>query len=223
MAILPTPATYAAFCAAAIALILTPGPDTIYVLTRGVQSRGAGLWSALGIATGVLLHTAAATLGLAALFRAVPSARQVVTYAGAAYLVYLGVQAVRNDEFAAATDGGTTVDGSQTTATADRAATDDATGSGSFRRGVLVNALNPEVALFFLAFLPGFAGGGPDATARMALLGGTYAGLTAIYLGGVAVASGRAGRLLSSRTAATRLNYLGGGVLIALGIFVAIG
>ena len=180
MAMLPTPATYAAFCAAAIALILTPGPDTVYVLTRGVQSRGAGVRSALGIATGVLLHTAAAT------------------------------------------DGGTTVDGSQTTATADRAATDDATDSGSFRRGVLVNALNPEVALFFLAFLPGFAGGGPDATARMALLGGTYAGLTAIYLGGVAVASGRAGRLLSSRTAATRLNYLGGGVLIALGVALAV-
>jgi threonine/homoserine/homoserine lactone efflux protein len=158
----------------------------------------------------VLLHTAAATMGLAALFRTVPAARRVVTYAGGVYLVYLGVQAVRTDQFGSVgTDAG-----------ADDAA---AAGSGSFRRGVLVNALNPEVALFFLAFLPGFAGTGPDAPARMALLGATYAGLTAVYLGGVAVASGLSGRFLSSATTATRLNWLGGAVLIALGIFVAVG
>ena len=180
------------------------------MLTRGVQSRGAGLRSALGIATGVLLHTAAATVGLAALFRTVPAARRVVTYAGAVYLVYLGVQAVRTDEF----------ESMRTDAGADDTA---APGSGSFRRGILVNALNPEVALFFLAFLPGFAGPGPDAPARIALLGATYAGLTAVYLGGVAIASGRAGGVLSSATTATRLNWISGAVLIALGVFVAVG
>ncbi|MFB6089648.1 MAG: LysE family translocator [Halobellus sp.] len=203
MSPLPDLPTFLAFCAAAVALILTPGPDTMYVLTRGIQSRRAGVRSAFGVATGVLFHTAVATLGLAALLRAAPVAYRVVKYAGAAYLVYLGVQAIRNDEF----DAGDAAAGAA---------------SGSFRRGVLVNALNPKVALFFLAFLPGFAGSGPDSPARMLFLGATYAALTAVYLGGVAVASGRAGTLLSSSRATSRLSWLGGGAMIALGAALAV-
>ncbi|WP_435183932.1 LysE family translocator [Halobellus sp. EA9] len=203
MALFPELPTFLAFCAAAVALILTPGPDTMYVLTRGIQSRAAGVRSALGISTGVLFHIAVATLGLAALLRAAPVAYRAVKYAGAVYLVYLGVQAIRNDEFGSAD------------AAAEPAA-------GSFRRGVLVNALNPKVALFFLAFLPGFAGSGPDSPVRMLLLGATYAALTAVYLGGVAVASGRVGALLSSSTTTARLSWLGGGAMIALGAALAV-
>jgi threonine/homoserine/homoserine lactone efflux protein len=214
MAVIPDLSTYLAFCAAAVALILTPGPDTMYVLTRGIQSRDAGVRSALGIATGVLFHTAAASLGLAALLRAAPAAYQVVKYAGAAYLFYLGVQAIRNDEFgsAAGSNSGTEPDGDAAAATA----------TGSFRRGVLVNALNPKVALFFLAFLPGFAGSGPDAAPRMLLLGATYAALTAMYLAGVGVASGRVGRALSSSATTSRLSWLGGGAMITLGLALAV-
>jgi threonine/homoserine/homoserine lactone efflux protein len=206
MALLPGPATYLAFCAAAVALILTPGPDTMYVLARGIQSRDAGVRSAFGIATGVLLHTAAATLGLAALLRAAPAAYRVVKYAGAVYLASLGVQAIRNDEFGDAVD----ADGP----------TADAT--GSFRRGVLVNVLNPKVALFFLAFLPGFAGSAPGATSRMLVLGATYATLTAAYLGVVAVASGRVGSLLTASTTTSRLSWVGGGAMITLGLALAV-
>ena len=215
MTVLPGLSTYLAFCAAAVALILTPGPDTIYVLTRGIQSRDAGVRSAFGIATGVLFHTAAASLGLAALLRAAPAAYQVVKYVGAAYLLYLGVQAIRNDEFgpAAGSDSGTE-------ASEDAAAA--ATATGSFRRGVLVNALNPKVALFFLAFLPGFAGSEPDAAPRMLLLGATYAALTAVYLAGVGVASGRVGRALSSSATTARLSWLGGGAMITLGLALAV-
>ncbi|MFD1598556.1 LysE family translocator [Halobellus rarus] len=210
-AFVPGLATYLAFCAAAVALILAPGPDTMYVLARGVQSRDAGVRSALGISTGVLLHTAAATLGLAALLRATPAAYRIVKYAGAAYLVFLGVRAIRNDEFGSAGEDGTAGgDGAPSAAT------------GSFRRGVLVNALNPKVALFFLAFLPGFAGSGPDAAPRMLLLGATYAALTAVYLSGVAVASGRVGDVLSSATTTSRLSWLGGGAMITLGLTLAI-
>jgi threonine/homoserine/homoserine lactone efflux protein len=193
-------ATYLAFCGAALALILTPGPDTMYVLARGMQGRGAGVRSAFGISTGVLLHTAAATLGLAALLRAAPAAYSFVKYAGALYLVYLGVAAFRDDEFDL---------------------TVDSDPEGSFRRGVLVNALNPKVALFFLAFLPGFAGSGAGADGRMALLGATYAVLTAVYLSAVALASGRVGRALESTRLASRLSWLGGGVMVALGVGLA--
>ena len=206
VSVVPDLPTYLAFCAAAVALILTPGPDTMYVLARGIQSRDAGVRSAFGVSTGVLFHTAAATLGLAALLRAAPAAYRIVKYAGAVYLVYLGVQAIRNDEFGSAGD----ADGTAANAT------------GSFRRGVLVNALNPKVALFFLAFLPGFAGSGPEAAPRMLLLGTTYAALTAVYLSGVAVASGRVGDVLSSATTTSRLSWLGGGAMIALGLALAI-
>jgi len=186
MALVPDLATYLAFCAAAVALILTPGPDTMYVFARGIQGRNAGVRSAFGVATGVLLHTTAAALGLAALFRTVPAARRAVTYAGAAYLVYLGVQAVRNDEFGDVGTGAATPDDAGIDVTA-----------GSFRRGVLVNALNPKVALFFLAFLPTFAGTGSGSAVRMAVLGLVYALLSAVYLSAVAAAADRAGRLLA--------------------------
>ncbi|SFR33116.1 LysE family translocator [Halogeometricum limi] len=193
--------TFVAFCGVAVALILTPGPDTMYVLARGMQGRATGVRSALGISTGVLLHTAAAALGLAALLRAAPTAYRVVKYAGALYLVYLGLTALRDDEF-------------------DPAVQTDA--DGSFRRGVLVNALNPKVALFFLSLLPTFAGSGSGAELRMFLLGGTYASLTALYLSGVAVASGRIGRLLESSRFSSGLSWLGGGVMVALGVGVAV-
>ncbi|QIB72887.1 LysE family translocator [Halogeometricum borinquense] len=193
--------TFLAFCGAAVALILTPGPDTMYVLARGMQGRSAGVRSALGISTGVLVHTAAAALGLAALLRAAPTAYRLVKYAGALYLIYLGLSALRDDEF-------------------DPTVQTDA--DGSFRRGVFVNALNPKVALFFLAFLPGFAGSGSGAELRMFLLGGTYAVLTALYLSGVAFASGQMGSMLASSRFSSGLNWLGGGVMVALGVGVAV-
>jgi threonine/homoserine/homoserine lactone efflux protein len=194
--IVPEPQTLALYLGAAVALILAPGPDTVYVLTRGVQSRAAGVRSALGVSTGVLLHTLAA-----ALLRAAPAAYSLVKYAGAAYLVYLGVQAVRNDEFAL----------------------DDATATtNSYLRGVAVNALNPKVALFFLAFLPQFAGTGPEATARMALLGLLYAVVTAGYLSAVALASNRARRFVATDRLREKLQWGAGSVFVLLGLSVAL-
>ncbi|QIB76793.1 LysE family translocator [Haloferax volcanii] len=194
-------ATYLAFCGAAVALILAPGPDTMYVLARGLDGRGPGVRSAFGIATGVLFHTLLAALGAAALFRTVPEAAAAVKYVGAAYLGYLGVIALRNDEFDPSVE----------------------TESGaSFRRGVLVNALNPKVALFFLAFLPGFAGQGAGAGVRMAGLGATYAALTALYLSGVALGADRLGSRLAETRVASALNYVGAGTMLLLGVVLAL-
>jgi threonine/homoserine/homoserine lactone efflux protein len=162
--------TLAVFLAAAVGLILSPGPDTVYVLARGTgEGRRAGVLSALGVATGVLVHTVAAAVGLAALFRAVPGARTLVVAAGAVYLSYLGVDTLRNPEVEAR----------------------DAEGN-PYLQGLTVNVLNPQVALFFLAFLPGFA---PDSApaAGMVLLGALYAVLTAMYLGSVGALSGHVG------------------------------
>jgi threonine/homoserine/homoserine lactone efflux protein len=162
--------TLAVYLVAAVALILSPGPDTVYVLARGAgEGRRAGVLSALGVTTGVLVHTVAAAVGLAALFRAVPEARTVVVAAGAAYLSYLGIRTLRDPEVEAReTDG------------------------DPYLQGLTVNVLNPQVALFFLAFLPGFA---PDSAPAvgMVLLGALYAALTAAYLGGVGALSGHIG------------------------------
>lgn len=163
-------ATLAVYLAAAVALILGPGPDTAYVLARGAgEGRRAGVLSALGVASGVLVHTVAAALGLAALFEAFPRSRTVVTALGACYLAYLGVRSLRAAETEAHEPDG-----------------------DPYVQGLTVNVLNPQVALFFLAFLPGFAP--EDAPALgMVILGGLYAAITAVYLGAVGALSGTVG------------------------------
>lgn len=202
LGIVPDFQTLVLYLGAAVALILAPGPDTVYVLARGLQGPTAGVRSALGVSTGVLLHTVAAALGLAALLRAAPTAYELVKYVGAAYLVYLGVQAIRSEEFALDEDGDP---------------------ENSYLRGVAVNALNPKVALFFLAFLPQFAGTGPGATTRMAFLGVVYACITAAYLSSVALASHRARRLVASDRVTSGLRWGAGTVFVVLGLSVAVG
>ncbi|GAB6879156.1 LysE family translocator [Halorubrum gandharaense] len=211
-AFLPDPATYALFVAAAVALILTPGPDTLFVLSQAVQSRGLGARAALGVAVGVLFHTLLATLGIAAVYRAVPGAATAVRLLGGAYLVYLGVTTLRDAGAGAARAG-------------EGGAADSAVqATGGFRRGFLVNAANPQVALFFLAFLPGFANaGGLAGSVRMALLGATYAAITAVYLVGVAVLADAAARLVASPRTATWIDRVAGVVLVGMGLWLALG
>jgi threonine/homoserine/homoserine lactone efflux protein len=138
--LLPDAATLLLFMTAALALNVTPGPDMLYVIARSVgEGRAAGIISSLGIAAGCLVHTLAVALGLAGLLRAVPVAFEIVKWMGAAYLVWLGVRALRTHGPAA---GHTTVAA--------------ASNPAIFRQGMLTNVLNPKVALFFLAFLPQF-------------------------------------------------------------------
>lgn len=128
------------FILAGLALNVTPGPDMLYVAARSTtEGRRAGIVSALGIGAGTLVHIAALTLGLAALLDAVPLAYEVVRWAGAAYLIYLGIRAILHPPML-------------------NAALDLERASlwSIFRQGVFTNVLNPKVALFFLAFLPQF-------------------------------------------------------------------
>lgn len=128
-----------AFALASLALIATPGPNMIYIVTRtAAQGLRAGIASALGVEAGTLLHVAAAGLGVAALVAASPVAFGIVKYAGVAYLAYLGVQALRHPSPAA-------------TGVAQKAPL-----WRLFMDGAVVNALNPKLVLFFLAFLPQF-------------------------------------------------------------------
>jgi threonine/homoserine/homoserine lactone efflux protein len=204
--------SYLLFVGAAVALVLTPGPDTVFVLTQGVSAgKREGVASALGVSTGVLVHTGAAALGLAALLRASALAYAAVKYAGAAYLVYLGVTTLwRSDDF----------DFTGPTVQTETVSSDL---RGGYLRGVTVNVLNPKVALFFLAFLPQFVGSGTGATAEMLALGGTYAALTACYLGTVGLLSGGVRSAFRARPRlADGLRWVSGSVLVGLGAALAL-
>lgn len=196
---MPGAATLAAYVPAALALVLAPGPDTAFVLGRGLEARREGVLAAAGVSAGVLVHTLGAALGLSALLRAWPAAFAAVRYAGAAYLVVVGLRRLR---------GG---DGGGESFRADRGGPRSAAVGG-----LLVNVLNPKVALFFLAFLPQFGAGAGE----LAALGAVYAGLTLAYLAGVGVAAGAASGLLAAR--ASTLRRLTGLVLVGFGLALAI-
>ena len=133
---------YWLFIATAIVLILTPGQDTFFILGRSIASgRPAGIAAALGISAGTIVHTGAAALGLSALLATSPYAFMAVKFAGAAYLLYIGVRALLSRSNG--------LSGAQPA----RA------GNGhwpAFRQGIVTNLLNPKVALFFLALMPQF-------------------------------------------------------------------
>jgi len=156
----------------------------------------------LGTASGVLVHTAAAVLGLSALLRASETAYALVKYVGAAYLCYLGVRLLLSDERFDAVETGAT-----------RSLAD------SYRRAVVVNVTNPKVAVFVLAFFPQFVPAGGDAPVEMATLGLLYAGLSLCYLAGVACFAGRLRHhLLDSGRARRAVQYASGSVLIGFGL-----
>jgi threonine/homoserine/homoserine lactone efflux protein len=153
------PSTLAVFAAAALALAVVPGPAVLYIVARSVdQGRFAGLVSALGIGVGSLVHVTAATIGLSSLLASSAMTFTVVKYAGAAYLILLGIHRLLTREEVA-----------EVAATPPRAL------RKIFRDGVIVNVLNPKTALFFLAFLPQFVDPAHGAaTLQILVLGLTF-------------------------------------------------
>jgi threonine/homoserine/homoserine lactone efflux protein len=199
--------TLVVFVSASIALIVASGPDSLYVLMQSISGgQWTGLSSAFGTSTGILVHTSAAVLGLSAILRTSAFAYTVVKYAGALYLLYFGIQTIRHkEEFELRTD-----------------ETDTDTG-GSYRRGVMINSLNPKVAIFFLAFLPQFVTPGPSAWLDMLLLGVLYATLTLLYLGTLALMSSRVKTVLTTHPRVTDvIRWAAGSVIVGFGIELAI-
>jgi threonine/homoserine/homoserine lactone efflux protein len=137
------------FVAAGLLLNLTPGPDVLYIVTHAMKSGArAGIVAALGITAGVFVHIFAAAVGVSALLAASATAFTVLKWAGAAYLVWVGIRMLAAKAPAVAMD--SIAEGDQPVR---------ATGlKAIFLRGFGTNALNPKVALFFLAFLPQFIG-----------------------------------------------------------------
>jgi threonine/homoserine/homoserine lactone efflux protein len=136
----PAPSTLALFTLAALALIAIPGPNMVFVATRAVsEGRRSGLWCALGLETGTIIHVCAAAAGLSALIASSATAFDALRYLGAAYLVFLGIKALRRRP-----------------ATGEDATPAPVSLGRAYRQAIVVQLLNPKVALFFLAFLPQF-------------------------------------------------------------------
>ncbi|MGH6934381.1 MAG: LysE family translocator, partial [Dongiaceae bacterium] len=203
----PNAANLGLFIAAAIALLLTPGPAVLYIVTRSVeQGRRAGLVSTVGIHVGTLFHIAAATVGLSALLASSALAFAIVKYAGAAYLIYLGVRKLLSKP----------IDG----AAAAPSAASPRDLRRAFRDGIVVNLLNPKTALFFLAFLPQFVDLSRGAVAfQIAFLGFLFAVLGLISDSAYALAAGTAGQWIKRRPRVFNLErYFSGTIYIGLGL-----
>src|SRR5205085_1164958 len=197
----------ALFLAAGLALNITPGPDMLYVATRGAsEGRAAGIASALGIGAGTLVHIALVAAGLAALLAAVPVAYLAIRLGGAAYLIYLGVRALL----------------SKASVTETKLA--PASLGVIFRQGVITNVLNPKVALFFLAFLPQFVDPARGSTVVQVIALGLLFNTTGTLVNlAVAIGSSRAaaglrapGRGTTIMQRVTGLVFIGLGARLAL-------
>jgi threonine/homoserine/homoserine lactone efflux protein len=203
--VIPDAGTMAVFAAASFALAVVPGPAVLYIVAQSVHGgRLAGVVSCFGILTGGMFHVLAAVIGLSAVLAASAEAFTVVKLLGAAYLVWLGITAILSrDDRIAGREAGSSL-------------------RGIYRRGVVVNILNPKTALFFLAFLPQFVD--PDGSTRgqLAVLGLTFVAIALATDLVWALVAGTAGAVLRrSRTFLRIQRYVSGSIFVGLGALAA--
>jgi threonine/homoserine/homoserine lactone efflux protein len=206
--VIPEPSTLALFLAATVALLVVPGPAVLYIVAQSIdRGRRAGLVSMLGIQAGALVHIAAAAVGLSSLLVSSAVAFETVKYAGAAYLVFLGVRRLLARD-----------DLEEVRVRRERSL------RRLFAQGALVNLLNPKTALFFFAFLPQFVD--PDAgyaALQIALLGLLFIAVAVVSDGAYALVAGSAsGWLRESRAFARAQRYVSGTVFVGLGVATAL-
>ncbi|NVO00661.1 MAG: LysE family translocator [Geobacteraceae bacterium] len=195
------------FFLASVALTVAPGPDNIFVLSQGIlRGRRAAIITALGMCSGITVHTTAAALGISAIFYSSAALFNLVKYAGALYLLYLAYKTFRSSSsFSLATSS-------------------ELGSSALFRRGLVMNLLNPKVALFFLAFLPQFvtpaAGNVPF---QMILLGVLFMIQASVIFSLIGWFSGSIGTVLQENPKLSRyFDLLTSGVFAALGLRLAL-
>lgn len=193
----------------ALVIIISPGPDFIYVTTRGIaQGRLAGLLSAAGISLGLMVHTALAALGLSALLQTSGIAFQTVKLIGAAYLLYLGIKVLLNKE-------GLLQPG-QSEVKLNKLAI--------VRQGIATNVFNPKAILTFMAFIPQFINPADKLAAiQVSLLGGIIAFLAIVWFGLVGYFAGTLGRWLCRQALLQKIiQWCTGCILVGLGLRLAL-
>ncbi|HZR94823.1 MAG TPA: LysE family translocator [Gaiellaceae bacterium] len=203
-----SPTTYGLFVLTALALLAIPGPAVLYIVSRSIdQGRRAGLASVLGVTSGTVVHVAMATVGLSSLILASRVAFDAVRYAGAAYLVYLGVRRLLSRR-----------SGAELVHRAPRTARE------LYTQGFIVNLFNPKTIVFIFAFIPQFVDVGAGHTSlQILLLGLTLAALGLMSDGLYAFVAGSiADRLRGTPLVARVERWFGGTVLIGLGVASAV-
>lgn len=205
--LLPAWPLLSAFLIASLILAVSPGPGVFYIVTRSLlQGRRHGLASVAGVALGNLGNAIGASIGLAALFALSSVAFTVVKYAGAAYLVYLGIQALRGPG-----------------APSLQEVPQPASLWPIFRDGFVVALLNPKTAIFFAAFLPQFMSGEAAAALQGIALGALFVAIAAVTDSLYALAASAVAPALSqARGLRTLGRYVTGGAFIGLGLFAAL-
>lgn len=197
------------FLLAVLLICVTPGPDMLYIVATSLsQGAVAGVIASFGMAIGMLVHTAAVTLGLAAVLAASPVAFKAITYGGAAYLVYMGIQTWRTrSQLAEAPERREVVSRRRV-----------------LWRATVTNILNPKIILFYLAFLPQFVDadrGHP--TVQLLVLGLTFVAVGLLVDSVIGICAGRLGEWLQRRKGAdTVINRIAGTVFIALAVRLVI-
>ncbi|MFA5516892.1 MAG: LysE family translocator [Desulfuromonadales bacterium] len=195
------------FLSASVALTLAPGPDNIFVLTQGVaRGRKPAIVTALGMCSGISVHTLGAACGISAVFYSSAVAFNLVKYAGAAYLLFLAYKTMRDRS------------------SINLPAADGRTAAALFKRGFIMNVLNPKVAMFFLAFLPQFVT--PDAVnipLQMLLLGLLFMLQAVIIFSLIGYFSGSIGAgILRHPGIARYFDFVTSGVFAGLGVRLAL-
>ncbi|MFK0251261.1 LysE family translocator [Amycolatopsis azurea] len=204
-----TTLTLLAFTAAAAAVVIVPGPDQALLLqTSAAAGRPAAIRTAGGVLLGIVLWGIASVVGLSALVADGGPAFRIVTVIGAAYLMWLGIAAVR----------------SAISASADAPDHEDHVSTGFFRRGLLMNCLNPKIGLFYLSILPQFLPG-PAAPALGAelVLFAIYVTVSALWLFGFAFAAGSLHPFLNRPRVRRALDAMVGVILLGLGVVALTG
>jgi len=195
------------FLGTSVALTLAPGPDNIFVLTQGIaRGRKPAIITALGMCSGISVHTAAAAFGISAVFYSSVIAFNVVKYAGALYLLYLAYRSLKE------------------CSTVKLTAADDRDAVALFKRGFIMNVLNPKVAMFFLAFLPQFVTPNTNHFAlQMLLLGFIFMVQAIVIFCLIGYFSGSIGSFILSRPRIAKyFDWLTAGVFASLGLRLAL-
>jgi threonine/homoserine/homoserine lactone efflux protein len=199
------------FVGIAAVVIIVPGPDTAIVTKNALlHGRGAALGTAFGVEAGLAVWTVASAFGVASIVRASDTAFTALKLIGAAYLVWLGIQALR-----AARRGGAHSDPES----ARRAPLD---GRGGFRQGLLSDLANPKIGAFFTGLLPQFAGPGHSVLLPFLALGGLFVLMTVVWLCAYALVAVRASELLRRPRVRATIDRLSGAILIGFGVRLAL-
>jgi len=204
---MPEASTLTAFSIAALILFLVPGPAVLYIITRSMaQGRRAGLVSVAGIHTGSLLHIGAAVAGLTTLLATSAAAFRAVKWAGAAYLVYLGIRALLGRDLDDIGTGGPPIPLRKV-----------------FIQGFVVTLLNPKVAVFFLAFVPQFVDPNRGSATQILALGGVFLIIGVVMDGLYSLAAGSVGdRLVQRGWWRSGRRWVSGTIYLALGVVAAV-